>query len=146
MDLIHHITNMSKLHTAKMTVAGQISIPKPLRDDFCDPGDMLSLEPFADGLLIRRIKSFQDEDFTDEMYKKQIKWTPISTSNSEAIDWEMEETVQEPTEEQEGPTCPMDEPVDPPINQPMKQGEVDPEEAARVRREMWKALLESRAK
>jgi len=136
---------MSKLHIAKVTAAGQISIPKPLREQFCQSGDYITLEPYVDGLLLRRVKPFEEEGTTDEDNIKKFKPIPITIPSSESIDWEMEEAPPEPEAEEQGPSCPMDEPVDPPINESIDNGDADPEVTAKMRKEMWKALLDSRA-
>ncbi len=144
---------MTNLHTAKMTVAGQISIPKPLREDFCQPGDHLTLEPFADGLLIRRIKPFQEDGTIDDEYIKQAKQF-ASSPDGESIDWEVDETPVDKGPGTEVPSSRIDEAEwedqdeatasDEDRDDDGPGGE-DSEEEAQKRKEMWKALLDSRA-
>lgn len=146
---MHYLCTMAKLQIAKMTVAGQISIPKPLRESFCQAGDYLTLEPYADGLLIRRVKPFQEEGTTDEKYINKLKHV-TAAPNGESIDWVVDEPVCDLTTGLPLPTPHNDDAEwgeqDAPEGQQADSDEPeDPEAAAKVRKEMWKALLDSRA-
>ena len=158
---------MAKLEAVKVTSAGQISIPKCFRGGFCEAGDLLSIEPYADGLLLRRLKPFQESTPIDDTnLKKKISMTPSDPGHS--IDWEMDEPVSDFLIEARD-TCAAcvddraddvadntaddatdiranddaDDRADDAMDDRANDGEK--EETAKMRKEMWKALLDSRA-
>jgi AbrB family looped-hinge helix DNA binding protein len=58
---MHNIDNMTDIYVSKVTAAGQISIPKALRDLLKIGDDYIVIEKFGDALILRKIKSIKDE-------------------------------------------------------------------------------------
>lgn len=48
---------MVSIFVTKVTKAGQVSIPKPIRESFCDIGDSLAWERVGETLLVRKVVS-----------------------------------------------------------------------------------------
>lgn len=48
---------MTSVFVTKVTKAGQVSIPKPIRESFCEIGDSLAWERVGETLLVRKVVS-----------------------------------------------------------------------------------------
>ena len=51
---------MADVYVSKVTSAGQISLPKALREILGIEEDYVIIEPFGDALLLRKIKSMKE--------------------------------------------------------------------------------------
>ena len=54
---------MTDVYVSKVTAAGQISLPKALRDALGIDEDYIVIEPFGDALILRKVRSMKDEIF-----------------------------------------------------------------------------------
>jgi len=77
------MTNMS---ISKITSAGQISIPKDLRESRgLEASDYVSIEPLGEGLYLRKVKSFKEDIF--DYFQTEAKRKGISKEDvDKAID------------------------------------------------------------
>lgn len=66
---------------SKVTVAGQISLPKSLRDALGIGEDYIIIEPFGDALILRKVKSLRDEIFG--YFEKEAKAKVITKEQLE---------------------------------------------------------------
>lgn len=80
-DNIHNGDNMTEIYVSKVTVAGQISLPKPLRDTLGIGEDYIVIEPFGDALILRKVKSMRDEIFG--YFEKEAKAKGITKERLE---------------------------------------------------------------
>ena len=62
---------MGEIYVSKVTSAGQISLPKSLRDNLGINEDYVVVEPVGDAILLRKIKSIKDEIF--EYFENEAK-------------------------------------------------------------------------
>ncbi len=72
---------MADVYVSKVTRAGQISIPKALRDALGIEEDYVVIEHLGDTLLLRKIKSIRDETF--EYFEKEAKAKGITRDKLE---------------------------------------------------------------
>lgn len=68
---VYNGDNMSDVYVSKVTRAGQISLPKALREALGLEEDYVIIEPLGDALLLRRIKSIGEDTF--EYFEKEAK-------------------------------------------------------------------------
>lgn len=72
---------MTGMYVSKVTVAGQISLPKSLRDALGIGEDYIVIEPFGDALILRKVKSLRDEIFG--YFEKEAKAKGITKEQLE---------------------------------------------------------------
>ncbi len=72
---------MADIYVAKVTSAGQISLPKALRDELGIDEDYIVIEPFGDSLILRKIRSIKEEIF--EYFDKEAKVKGITKEKLE---------------------------------------------------------------
>jgi AbrB family looped-hinge helix DNA binding protein len=81
---VHNIHNgdiMTDVYVSKVTSAGQISLPKALREALGIEEDYIVIEPFGDALLLRKIKSMKEEIY--EYFEKEAKIKGITKEKLE---------------------------------------------------------------
>jgi AbrB family looped-hinge helix DNA binding protein len=60
------VNNMGNIFVSKVTAAGQISIPKELRESMdLNEAERVTIEPMGDALLVKRIKPYREEILKD---------------------------------------------------------------------------------
>ncbi len=72
---------MTDIYVSKVTSAGQISLPKALREALGIEGDYVIIEPFGDVLLLRKIKSMKEEIY--EYFEEEAKIKVITKAKLE---------------------------------------------------------------
>ena len=72
---------MTDIYVSKVTSAGQISLPKALREALGIEEDYIIIEPFGDALLLRKIKSMKEEIY--EYFEKEAKIKGITKEKLE---------------------------------------------------------------
>lgn len=72
---------MTDIYVSKVTSAGQISLPKALRESLDIEEDYIIIEPFGDALLLRKIKSMKEEIY--EYFEKEAKLKGITKEKLE---------------------------------------------------------------
>jgi AbrB family looped-hinge helix DNA binding protein len=80
-DNMHNGDNMAGIYVSKVTAAGQISLPKSLRDALGIGEDYIVIEPFGDALILRKVKSLRDEIFG--YFEKEAKAKGITKEQLE---------------------------------------------------------------
>ena len=81
---VHNIDNgdnMAEVYVSKVTSAGQISLPKALREALGIEEDYVIIEPFGDALLLRKIKSMKEQIY--EYFEKEAKIKGITKAKLE---------------------------------------------------------------
>lgn len=78
---VYNGDNMTEIYVSKVTAAGQISLPKSLRDTLGIKEDYVVIEPLGDALLLRRVKSLRDEIFG--YFEKEAKEKGITKERLE---------------------------------------------------------------
>lgn len=71
MSNVYNGDNMTDVYVSKVTSAGQISLPKALREALGIEEDYVIIEPFGDALLLRKLKSMKEELY--EYFEKEAK-------------------------------------------------------------------------
>lgn len=74
---------MKRTYVAKVTSAGQISLPKELRDAQGIKEDYVVIEPLGDILVIRKLKSIRDELFS--YFEAQAKAKKLTLKKLEKL-------------------------------------------------------------
>jgi AbrB family looped-hinge helix DNA binding protein len=72
---------MADVYVSKVTSAGQISLPKALREALGIEEDYIVIEPIGDALLLRKIKSMKEEIY--EYFEKDAKIKGITKEKLE---------------------------------------------------------------
>ena len=74
---------MTDIYVSKVTSAGQISLPKALREALGIEEDYIIIEPFGDALILRKIKSMKEEIY--EYFEKETEIKGITKAKLEKV-------------------------------------------------------------